>query len=87
MELSDYLKVVRRRWVSIVVVTLVCTVLAVAYTLLQTKQYASSARLFVSTTAADPLSHTPETVARGSPSRSTLTCTPIGRQHTGQSSI
>jgi receptor protein-tyrosine kinase len=53
MELSDYLKVVRRRWVSIVVVTLICTVLAVAYTLLQTKQYASSARLFVSTTAAD----------------------------------
>ena len=53
MELSDYLKLVRRRWVSIVLITLTCGALAAGYTVLQTKQYASSAQLFVSTTAAD----------------------------------
>ena len=53
MELSDYLKVVRRRWISILLVTLVCGALALAYTALQTKQYASDVRLFVSTTVAD----------------------------------
>lgn len=53
MELSDYLKVVRRRWVSIVVVAVVCTVAAVGLTLAQAKEYASSARLFVSTSDTD----------------------------------
>ncbi|HEY0889036.1 MAG TPA: polysaccharide biosynthesis tyrosine autokinase [Nocardioides sp.] len=53
MELSDYLKLVRRRWVSILLVTLLCGALALAYTALQTKQYASDVRLFVSTTVAD----------------------------------
>ena len=53
MELSDYLKLVRRRWVSILLITIVCAALAVGYTLMQTKQYASSAKLFVSTTTAD----------------------------------
>ena len=53
MELSDYLKVVRRRWVSIAVITIMCAGLAVVFTLMQTKQYASSVRLFVSTTVAD----------------------------------
>lgn len=53
MELSDYLKLVRRRWVSILLITIVCGALAAGFTLMQTKQYASSAKLFVSTTAAD----------------------------------
>lgn len=53
MELSDYLKVLRRRWISIVVIGLVCMFAAFALTLTQTKMYSSSARLFVSTTTDD----------------------------------
>ena len=53
MELSDYLKLVRRRWVSIALITILLGGLAAAYTFTQTKQYASSAKLFVSTTSAD----------------------------------
>jgi len=53
VELSDYLKIVRRRWVSIVVIAVLCTAAALAITLTRTKTYASSARLFVSTTTDD----------------------------------
>jgi capsular exopolysaccharide synthesis family protein len=49
MELRDYLRVLRHRWVSIVVIAAVFAGLAALYTALQTPQYASSARLFVST--------------------------------------
>ncbi|MEX0426792.1 polysaccharide biosynthesis tyrosine autokinase [Nocardioides sp. DS6] len=56
MEITDYLKIVRRRWAWIVVTTLVCAAAAVALTLVQTKEYASSARLFVSTSNLDDAS-------------------------------
>ncbi|MBO0842702.1 MAG: polysaccharide biosynthesis tyrosine autokinase [Nocardioides sp.] len=49
MELADYLKVLRRRWPWIVVTAVVCTLAAFAFTFTQTKEYASTARLFVST--------------------------------------
>ncbi len=49
MELREYLRIVRRRWVSILLVTLVAGVAAAVFTALQTPIYASSARLFVST--------------------------------------
>lgn len=49
MELSDYVKLLRRRWVSIVVIAVLCAAAALALTLVQTKQYASNVRLFVST--------------------------------------
>jgi len=53
MELSDYFKIIRRRWITILAATVVCAFGAVVLTLVQNKQYASSVRLFVSTTAAD----------------------------------
>jgi len=53
MELTDYLKVLRRRWISIALITVLCTAAAAVLTLSQTKQYASSARLFVSTSDSD----------------------------------
>ncbi|MFC7493222.1 MULTISPECIES: polysaccharide biosynthesis tyrosine autokinase [unclassified Nocardioides] len=49
MELRDYLKVVRERWVWIVGCALFVGLLALGYTTVQAKQYASDARLFVST--------------------------------------
>lgn len=51
MELTDYLRIVRRRWVWIVVAAIVCVAAAAGVTALQTKEYASSARLFVSTSS------------------------------------
>ncbi len=39
MELQDYLRIVRKRWVTIVVTTLVVVGLAAAVTALQTKRY------------------------------------------------
>ena len=53
MELTDYLRILRRRWLSIAIITVVCAGLAAAVTLVQTKQYASNVRLFVSTTVSD----------------------------------
>ena len=53
MELRDYLSVLRTRWLLIVMTTLVMIALAAILTLRATPQYASSARLFVSTAAAD----------------------------------
>ena len=49
MELSDYLRIVRRRWMTIVIVTLLATGAAALFSLRVTPQYASSARLFIST--------------------------------------
>ena len=49
MELQDYLRIVRKRWMTIVITTLVVVGLAAAVTALQTKQYASSTQFFVST--------------------------------------
>ncbi|WP_122818807.1 polysaccharide biosynthesis tyrosine autokinase [Nocardioides pantholopis] len=53
MELRDYIRILRRRWVSILLVAVVGTALAAAATAAQTPQYASSARLFVSTSEGD----------------------------------
>ena len=49
MELTDYLRVARQRWMTIVVVTLLILGAAALLTLKATPQYASSARLFIST--------------------------------------
>lgn len=48
MELNDYLNIMRRSWVWIVVVTLVTTALGGLWTLSRTPVYQSSAQLFVS---------------------------------------
>ena len=49
MEIADYLKVVRRRWRWIAATAVICVAAATVLSLVQTKQYSSSARLFVST--------------------------------------
>ena len=51
MELKDYLRVVRRRWVSIVAMTLIGLGLAAGYTLMQTPQFQAKSQLFVSVKA------------------------------------
>ncbi|TNM44153.1 polysaccharide biosynthesis tyrosine autokinase [Nocardioides albidus] len=53
MELRDYLRVVRRRWISILMMAIAVTAAAGAFTALQTPQYASTARLFVTTAQTD----------------------------------
>ena len=50
MELSDYLKVVRRRWRLIAISLLAVVALSAILTVRATPQYQSDARLFVSTT-------------------------------------
>jgi receptor protein-tyrosine kinase len=49
MDLRDYLRILRQRWLLIAIVTLVTVALASVLTLNATKQYQSTARLFVST--------------------------------------
>lgn len=49
MELKDYLRIARQRWMTIVIVTLLAIAAATVLTLRATPQYASSARLFIST--------------------------------------
>lgn len=53
MELQDYLRIVRKRWVTIIVTTLVVVGLAAAVTALQTKRYTSSTQFFVSVSGSD----------------------------------
>ncbi len=53
MELSDYLKIVRRRWTLIVFCLLVALAGAAAITITATPQYSSTARLFISTPRAE----------------------------------
>ncbi|WP_435745261.1 polysaccharide biosynthesis tyrosine autokinase [Nocardioides sp. SYSU DS0663] len=53
MELKDYWRTVRRRWKLILTTVLLTVGIAAAYTWTVTPQYASSARLFVSTTPSD----------------------------------
>ena len=53
MELQDYLRIVRKRWVTILVATLIVVGLAATMTALQTKQYSSSTQFFVSVSGAD----------------------------------
>jgi len=49
MELRDYLRVLRQRWLTIVLSILVITGIALLLTIRATPQYESTARLFVST--------------------------------------
>ncbi len=51
MELKDYLRVIRQRWVSIVAAALIGLALAAGYTFLQTPQYEAKSQLFVSVKA------------------------------------
>ncbi|MDP3968557.1 MAG: polysaccharide biosynthesis tyrosine autokinase [Nocardioides sp.] len=53
MELRDYLRIARRRWKLIVGSVLVVVAVSAALTYQMTPQYASTARLFVSTTPSD----------------------------------
>ncbi|MDR2987744.1 MAG: hypothetical protein LBV34_23195 [Nocardiopsaceae bacterium] len=52
-ESTDYVGVLRRRWPIVLVVTIVCLLGAVAYTLVAPKSYTASATVFVSPTGAD----------------------------------
>ena len=49
MELRDYLRIARRRWMTIAIVTLLTLGGVAVFTLRTAPQYASSARLFIST--------------------------------------
>lgn len=53
MDVRDYLKILRQRWLSITFCALITVLVAVGLTALQTPQYASNARLFVSTSQTD----------------------------------
>lgn len=53
MELQDYLRIVRKRWMTIVITTLVVVGLAAGWTALQTKQYTSTTQFFVSVSGTD----------------------------------
>ena len=53
MELRDYLRILRRRWLSILLVTIAAGAAAFAFSLAQTPIYASNARLFISTSETD----------------------------------
>ncbi|MDR5701472.1 polysaccharide biosynthesis tyrosine autokinase [Agromyces aerolatus] len=49
MELRDYVRVLRQHWVLIVALTLLGVAAAAGYSIMQTPQYSSSAKVFVST--------------------------------------
>jgi receptor protein-tyrosine kinase len=51
VNIQDFVKLVRNRWVTIAVTALITILAAVAYTLTQTPLYQASTRLFVSTTS------------------------------------
>lgn len=51
MEMKDYARVIRRRWMSIVAAALIGLALAAGYTFLQTPQYQAKSQLFVSVKA------------------------------------
>lgn len=53
MELQDYLRILRQRWLFIGLTTLITLAIALLFTLTATPQYQSSARLFVSTSQSD----------------------------------
>lgn len=56
MNLQDFIKLVRNRWVTVCVTAVATALLAVAYTLVQTPLYQASTRLFVSTVAGTSMS-------------------------------
>ena len=49
MELRDYIRILRKSWVLILVLTLVGVVIATAYSLLKAPEYSASSKVFVST--------------------------------------
>jgi receptor protein-tyrosine kinase len=51
VNLQDFIKLIRNRWVTVVVIALITILGTMALTLLQTPQYQASTRLFVSTTS------------------------------------
>jgi len=53
MELADYLRILRRHWLGVVLVVVVCLALAGIYTATQPKVYAANASGFVSTGPTD----------------------------------
>ena len=56
MELTDYLRILRKYWVLIVALALVGVAAAAAYSLAKTPEYSSSAKVFVSTQSSDSVS-------------------------------
>lgn len=56
MDLHDFVKIIRTRWVTVFVTSLVTISAAVVYTLLQTPLYQASTRMFVSTVAGNTVS-------------------------------
>lgn len=56
MELRDYLRILRRSWVIIVVMTLAGIAGGATYSLLQTPMYQASTKVFVSASSADSVS-------------------------------
>ncbi|AYF97246.1 polysaccharide biosynthesis tyrosine autokinase [Protaetiibacter intestinalis] len=56
MELRDYLRILRRNWVIILVITLAGVAGGATYSLLQTPQYEATTKVFVSTSSADSVS-------------------------------
>lgn len=52
MELKDYLRILRQRWILITVTTLLAVAVAAVLTIMATPQYQSTARLFVTTPSA-----------------------------------
>jgi capsular exopolysaccharide synthesis family protein len=58
LSLQDFIKLLRSRWVTVCITTLVAVLGAVAVTLLTTPLYQASTRLFVSTTAGSSLAET-----------------------------
>lgn len=53
VELTDYLRIVRKNWITIIAITVLGISAALAYTLLQTPLYSASTRVFVSTQSGD----------------------------------
>src|SRR4051812_11162732 len=55
MNLQDFVKLLRARWVTVCVTTLVAVLGALAYTFATTPQYQAGTRLFVSTSSGSSL--------------------------------
>jgi succinoglycan biosynthesis transport protein ExoP len=56
VEIRDYLRILRKSWVLIVVLALVSVAAAATYSIVQVPQYSSSATVFVSTSASSSVS-------------------------------
>ena len=63
MTLTDYLRVVRKRWRLIVASLVVCVLASSAFVLTSTKKYEATAQIFVSTSGADDT--TTDSLAQG----------------------